>query len=116
MVEPHGRGQPAEDLGVGQRLAGRVGDGLVQRHVVVAVGRVQVEVLGLHRRRQHDVGEVARVRPALLQHRREEVLAQQPGVGAVLVGHGRRGVRVEDHQRGDRRVGLVQRLGRGATC
>ena len=35
---------------------------------MVPVGVVQIEVLGLHRRRQHDVGVVGRVRHALLEH------------------------------------------------
>ena len=73
----------------------------------MAVGRVQVEVFGLHRRRQHHVGEVARVGPALLEHGGEQVVAAQPGVHPVLVGRGGGRVGVEHHQRRDARVGLA---------
>ena len=75
FVPAHFRGQAAEHLGIGQRLAQR-GDGrLVEHHVQVPVGLVHVEVLELGRRRQHEVGEVGGIRLELFEHDGEEVFA-----------------------------------------
>ncbi len=78
---------------------------------MVTVGVVQVEVLRLHRRRQHEVGEARRVGHALLQHDREEVVARQARVHARVIGvaGGRIGVE-DDHRRDGRVVELGQRL------
>ena len=111
VVEPERAGQPAEDLAVRQALAGRLDRGQVERDVVVPVGAVQVEVLGLHRRRQHDVGEARRVGQALLEHDGEEVVAREARVHARVVGVAGGRIRVEDDERRDRRVvELGQRL------
>ena len=50
------------------------------------VAVVQVEVLGLHRRRQDDVGVVDGVGRELLHHDREQVLALEPAAHLRLVG------------------------------
>ena len=68
-------------------------------------------MLGLHRRRQDDVGVQRGVGQALLEHDREQVLAREARVHARVVGVAGGGVRVEDDERRDRRVvGLEQRL------
>ena len=111
MVEAERAGEPAEDLAVREALAGRLDGRQVERDVVVPVGVVQVEVLRLHRRGQHDVGEVRRVGHALLEHDREQVLAREAGVHARVVGVAGGGVGVEDdHRRHGRVVELRQRL------
>src|SRR5690606_36092486 len=58
LGQAHVPGQPAEGLGGGQALAGRRHGGLVPHHVHVPVGDVQVGVLDLHGRGEHDVGVV----------------------------------------------------------
>ena len=78
-------GQAAEGLGVRQALAGRRDGGLVPGEVHVAVAVVQVEVLGLHRRGQHDVGVVDRVGRELLDHDGEQVLARERRGGPCAV-------------------------------
>ena len=63
---------------------------------MVPVGVVQVEVLGLHGRRQDDVGVERRVGQPLLEDDREEVLAREAGVHARVIGIAGRRVGVED--------------------
>ena len=111
MVEAQRAGEPAEDLAVRQALAGRLDGRQVERDVVLAVGVVDIEVLRLHRRRQHDVGEVHRVGHALLEHDGEQVLAREARVHARVIGIAGGGVRVEHDDRRHRRVvELRQRL------
>ena len=85
----------------------------VRLHVQVAVAAVDVEVLQLRRRRQHDVGVVGRVGLKLLVDDGEQVLALQPLEHACLIRADRGGVGVVDVQRPHRRPGqlAVQRLG-----
>ena len=52
--------------------------GRLSEHVHVPVAVVDVEVLGLHRRGQDDVGVVDGVGRELLDHDREQVLALRP--------------------------------------
>ena len=108
LLEPHRAGEPAEDLGVRQALAGRRDRRLVPREVHVPVAVVDVDVLGLHRRRQHDVGVVGRVGRDLLDHDGEEVLARERAPD--LAGVGVRGERVGavHDERAHRRVGVEQ--------
>ena len=81
------------------------------------VGVVQVEVLGLHRRRQDDVGVERRVGQPLLEDDGEEVLAREAGVHARVIGIAGRRIGVEDDERGDGRVvRLASAPRRGATC
>ena len=61
-------GEAAEDLVVWQALPDRFDRWQIQRQIVVAVRRVDVEVLGLHRGRQYDVGEQCRVGQSVFQH------------------------------------------------
>ena len=94
-----------------QRLAGGLDRGAVEVHVHVPVAVVDVEVLGLHRRGQHDVGVVDGVGLELLHHDREQVLAQQALSDAALVRVARHRVGAVDHERLDGRVvGLQQVL------
>ncbi len=111
VVEAELRRQPAEDLAVRQARPGRLDGRQVERHVVVPVGVVDVEVLRLHRRRQDDVGIQRGVGHPLLEHDREQILAREAGVHARVIGVAGGGVRVEDDERRDGRVvGLEQRL------
>ncbi len=111
MVEAEGGGQPAEDLRIRQAFARRVDGRLVPGQVEVAVGPVQIGVLRLHRRREHDVREVGRVGEAMLENDGEQIIAGQALADAQLVRVRGRRVRVEDHQRCDGRlVELGERL------
>ncbi len=79
-------GEPAEYLGVRQRLALRPDDRLGALQPVMAVGGIEVVAFEMRRRRQHDVA----VRHAL-GHRHvdadgEDVVTLQPLAHAVLVG------------------------------
>ena len=68
-------------------------------------------MLGLHGRRQDDVGEVGGVGHPLLQHDREEVVAEQAGADAPRSGEVAAGLQLKTTDRADRRVvELVQRL------
>ena len=94
---PHSRGEQAEDLAVGLRLADRGDRRPVERHVVVTVGEMQVPVLELRRRREHDVGPVGGVGLEVLQHHGEEILARQPAQhGVPFRSHRRRIAVVHD--------------------
>jgi hypothetical protein len=73
----------------------------------MSVGAVEVRVLGLHRDREDDVGEVGRVGEALLEDDREEVFPGEPSPDARLVRVARGRVRVEDDHGRHRRVGLL---------
>ena len=112
VVEPERKREAAEHVGVRQALTGRLDGRRVERHVEVAVGVVQVEVLGLHRDGQHDIGEVGGVGAALLEHHREQVVAREPAAHARLVRHGRGGVRrPHDHGMDGRVVEVEECLG-----
>jgi hypothetical protein len=68
------------------------------------ITEVQVGMLGLHRRRQHDVGVVHCVRREMLEHDGEQILARQRPTHPVLVGIAAAGVGRDHEQCLDRRV------------
>jgi hypothetical protein len=96
------RRDPPEDLAVRQRLADRRDRRTVEGHVVVAVREMQVPVLELRRRRQHDVGPVRGVGEEVLQHDGEQILARQPAQHGVAVGRDGGRIAVVDDQRANR--------------
>ncbi len=97
--KPMRRGQVAEDLRVGPRLAQRRDRGLVDQHVGVAVAGVDVQVLELRGGRQHVVGQVGRVGHEVLQHHGEQVLALEAGHHLGRLRRHRHRVAVVDDQR-----------------
>ena len=70
----------------------------------MAVGVVEVGVLDLHGRGEHDVGIGGGVGGEVLGHHREQVLALQSPADLVLVGDAGRRVGAVDEQRLDRRI------------
>ena len=108
LVEPQAPRQAAEHLGMGQAFAGRLDRRLVPVEVDVAVGVVEVGVLHLHGRGQHDIGIQRRVGGEVLGDHREQVLALQAPADLVLVGHAGRRVGAVDEQHLDRRIGDLE--------
>ena len=78
FVETHARGEPAENLGIRQRFAGRWKRRPRELQIVVAVGEIKIGVFEKRRRRQHDIGEIGGVGLELLQNDGEQVVAPQP--------------------------------------
>ena len=108
--EAEARGEPSEDLGSGLRLAARPDHRLPPLEPVRPVGGIEVVVLEVRGRGQHDVA----VGHAVGQHHvgpdGEEILAQEAPAHAVLVRVHDDGVVVVDEQRLDRRrqIGIEQ--------
>ena len=76
-VESHTRRQPAEHLGIGQRLAERRDRRIVRERVEVAVRLWTSSLLELRRRGQQDVGVVGGVGLEDLVHDAEQVVARE---------------------------------------
>ena len=72
--------------------------------IIVAVGEIKVGVFQERRHRQHDVGVIGCIRLELLQNDGEQILASQAFEDRALIRRNRRGVRVVNDQRFDRRV------------
>ena len=81
VVEPHARGEAAEELGVRERLAERRDRRAAEADVEVPVGLVDVVVLERRGGRQQQVGEVRGVGLELLVDDREQVLAREAARG-----------------------------------
>ena len=86
LLEAHRGGEPAEDLGVGQRVSGRLHGLHLRAEAEVEVGGDDVVAFEEARRRQHDVGEVGGVGREEVDRDGEEVLARERGVQAGLLG------------------------------
>ena len=115
VAHPHPRREPAEDLRVRQRLAQRRDRRPVERRVVMAVREVQVPVLELCRRGQHDVRPVRGVGLEVLEHHGEQILAREPAQHRVAIRRDRGRIAVVDDERPHRRtadagVALRERL------
>ena len=92
-------GQAAEDLGVAQCLARRLGGLDLRRERVVEVGRDDVVGLQEPRRRQHVVGVGRGVREEEIADDGQQVLALQRGTQRRLLGAGGDRVDVPAHER-----------------
>ncbi len=109
LGESHLRREPAEDLGVRQRLAERIDRGVVREHIKVPIGAMHVDVLELRRRRQHIVGVIRSIREELLEHDGEQVLARESRRDLRGLRRHCDRIAVVDDQRVDRRIGFMQR-------
>ena len=78
---------------------------------MVAVGRVDVEMLGLHGGRKHHVREQRGVGQAVFEHRDVQIVAAETALHAHLIGRGRAGIRVPHHQGMD--GGILRLSGQG---
>ena len=95
----HGRGQPPENLLVGQRLAHRLADLGLRADVQVEIAEGQVVEFQKAGRGQHDVRKVRGVGRKTVDDDREHILSPQRRVQALLLRCGRRGVRIPTHER-----------------
>ena len=107
----HGRGQPPENLLVGQRLAHRLADLGLRADVQVEIAEGQVVEFQKAGRGQDDVREVRGVRRKTVDDDREQILPPQGRVQALLLRRGRRGVRIPTHER-TAGVGVFQPCGK----
>ena len=77
LVEAHMRGKQTEYFGIGLGLAQRRNGGIVGQRVKVPIGRMDIDVLELCRRRKHDVGVVRSVGEKNVVHHAEKVLTRE---------------------------------------
>ena len=87
-------------------------DGRLSVDVVMAVREMQVPVLELRRRRQHDVRVVGGVGLEVLEHDGEQIVARASREHGVAIRRNGRGIRVVHDQRAHRRAadaGVVRR-------
>ena len=110
LGEAHALGEQPEHFDIRLRLAHRRDRRIVREHVEVPVGLVDVGVLELRRRRQHDVRVVAGVGEEEIVHDGEQVGPREAGYDLVRVGAHRHRVVVVDEDRLDRRVCRQQRI------
>ena len=102
--EAEAHGEPTEDLDVRERLALRRDHALGTLQPVRAVRRVEIGMLEVRGRGQHDVGVAHAVRHCDIRTDHEEILAQEAATEAVLIRmHDHRVVVVDEH-RLDRRI------------
>ena len=110
LGEAEARGEPPEDLGIGERLALRRDHRLRALEPVLAVGGIEISVLEVARRGQDDIGIGEAVRHHHVGGDGEEILAGEAAAEAVLVGVDDERIVVVDEERLDRRreVGIEE--------
>ena len=108
VVEAHGAGQAAEQLGIGHRFAERRDGRLVEREIEVPPREHDVELFELRGGRQHDVGITRGIGDEVLAHHGEQVLARKPLQHLVLLRHHDHGVRVVNEEGVDLLIELAR--------